>query len=735
MLKSKDKIYNFRKTTVVKSQKARVEFTRRRKLEITKALNRDRTSLKSKLGILTLDLEKTRNAIALDLATHRISIDRYVQHNEDHHLREDHLTTSDQMSEDNKLSTASAIFTNEPVFVRLDNNPSPIRFESGFSAFMNSSDIDDITNVHNVDRALSSLASRRRNISPSRYIPNYTSTPRESVVDTKSKVVTNEINNKPTKLEARSPINSFHTEETDHVYHVFNADRVTQTDNTGCKSKTSQTYPDIDETGCQTDNVANMEEQLAAFGLAMEGSLEEIKRKMDTDYLSLQTKIGMQRVEFGTLHQNIESMKDISRTQLETLDERHKDIMSSNHTAMQSQCKGITQRHDRYIQEQSENNKKVTSRLRGVEERLCELIEILKPETRPFSQAGNYHEDPQGHMGNLEGGAQGGGHNYQQGSVYKDTYMSTPNEAARNAGAPGSTQQTSYRRAGHMPELTDSDGNRVVIVTTGGSTSAPVPQAKPPDKFSNATPTRSAMGFLMEYKNFVELTQPNAQHLHAGIMWGYLGGKAGSWFRNNVMGKTIAEDRTAVYAEFLRIFGKETPEIILKGYRNRKQQKGESVTDYITDMTGLLNNTDLEDSQKLDLLKSGLTASVQNIIRLETGLKSFDDIEAAALRVEMTIEAAKQGLNPTLNTMNDQQQGSGQQQQQNNGNREGDRRQNNGYPNNRPSNGDRRNSRRDRYDNNGGQQDNCRGADVLPREVIEPYRLTRRVYCITALTL
>ena len=82
------------------------------------------------------------------------------------------------------------------------------------------------------------------------------------------------------------------------------------------------------------------------------------------------------------------------------------------------------------------------------------------------------------------------------------------------------------------------------------------------------------------------------------MFYSYLDGKAASWYSNTILNKPIIQFKDAVYAELLGKFDRETPEILLGGYRNRKLKNGEKMSDYIADMTALLCNSDQNERAK-----------------------------------------------------------------------------------------------------------------------------------------
>ena len=99
-------------------------------------------------------------------------------------------------------------------------------------------------------------------------------------------------------------------------------------------------------------------------------------------------------------------------------------------------------------------------------------------------------------------------------------------------------------------------------------------------------------------------------------------------------------DIEAMYKAFLKRFSHEDPDTILKGYRNRKQKKGESVESYMEDMIDLLSNSQLDEKTQVDYLINGLRPEIGNTIRIDLPEK-LTEVEKLATKMELNLESFK----------------------------------------------------------------------------------------------
>ena len=191
----------------------------------------------------------------------------------------------------------------------------------------------------------------------------------------------------------------------------------------------------------------------------------------------------------------------------------------------------------------------------------------------------------------------------------------------------------------HQPNITQ-DGQQIKY------TSAQLNSFQKPKKFGKATANRSAEKFLSEYKFYIRAHHPSNQYMQASSLYGHLEGRAAQWYYSNVMDKPLMYDIDAMYKAFLKRFSHEDPDTILKGYRNRKQKKDESVESYMEDMIDLLSNSKLDEKTQVDYLINGLKPEIGNTIRIDLPEK-LTEVEKLATKMELNLESFKSQLKQT----------------------------------------------------------------------------------------
>ena len=191
----------------------------------------------------------------------------------------------------------------------------------------------------------------------------------------------------------------------------------------------------------------------------------------------------------------------------------------------------------------------IGARLNKIDTHMGEILGLLKHQ-EPTDRSVNigYTERPRRSDDLYEGNVPS---EYKKGSVFNDTYVSTPNFPNNQSGA-GKPQVGSLID----PGLFDSDGNKVIIHELKASSNHISNSFKGPSTFSTGDAYVSAVRFLDNFKFYVQSAYPQKPEMHGRILHGYLGGKAANWFNTNIMGKPIVNDPEAVYAEFLRAFDK-----------------------------------------------------------------------------------------------------------------------------------------------------------------------------------
>ena len=161
-----------------------------------------------------------------------------------------------------------------------------------------------------------------------------------------------------------------------------------------------------------------------------------------------------------------------------------------------------------------------------------------------------------------------------------------------------------------------------------------------PEQFAKPTAYRSAAKFLNEYKFFIHAMHPTDPVMQATCLYGHLKGRAAQWYYSTVMNRPLMYERDAMYAAFLTRFGAADPESLVKGYRNRRQKKDESVETYMADMVDLLSNSDLDEKTQIDYLLNGLRPEIGNVIRFDAP-DSINKVELLAMKQESSLKALK----------------------------------------------------------------------------------------------
>ena len=248
------------------------------------------------------------------------------------------------------------------------------------------------------------------------------------------------------------------------------------------------------------------------------------------------------------------------------------------------------------------------------------------------------------------------------GSVIEGVYMATPNrprnDIQRSNPRMGVTQlypthgpphggthhlpETNPLRAPYAGDLSQHNATQWPdqTGTAGRMSSAQLSSFNKPKPFGRPTPYRSASRFLSEYKFYIQAMHPYDEKMQALCFYGYLEDRASQWYFVNVMDKPISINRDMLFAAFLQRFGAEDPETLIKGYRNRRQKKDESVESYCSDMISLLSNSQLDEQTQVDYLLNGLRPEIGNIVRMDTP-KTIMEVERMSIKQELSIEALR----------------------------------------------------------------------------------------------